>query len=337
MSRVGRWLYPFFEICRLARDVPLAAIGSAVILPVPTLRRLMDGDDPNATRDRYAVYASYDKNGLISDYVVEQLASVARLGYRIVYVCASPCLPDDQVSKVTRYCWKVLWRRNIGHDFASYKHGIRQIGSLNRIEQLLLMNDSCYGPLFSLDLVDSLGPTERANFWGVTDSWHSRYHLQSYFLVFDRKALSSRAFRRFWNFLPPYQSRRLAIRTGEIRLTKWLLRGGMRAAVLCPYRAVAARSLRLILKRLHDCEAVFLPKERQYLERLAEAITVGLPLNSMHSFWDVLIAEFRCPFIKRNLLRENPARIPGLIEWPEFIGAHTRYPPMLIEEHVKLG
>lgn len=337
MSRLAGRILRFVELLKVIRDVPLAVIGSAVIYPFPTLRRLVEGADPHAASRRYAVYASFDRNSLIDNYVVEQVAAVARLGYRIIFVSTSPRWLEDQVAKIRPYCWKILSRRNLGHDFASYKQGIQQIGSLDDVEQLLLMNDSCYGPLFDLGTLEALGTANGANLWGITDSWFSSYHIQSYFMVFDRRAVCSRTFHRFWAFLPPYQTRRLAIRTGEVRLTKWLVRSGMRATALCPYQAVASTTLRRILKQLRDSEADFLPTEKLHLQRLAEAISKGVKLNPMHSFWDVLIAEYRCPFIKRNLLRENPARIPGLIEWPELIATHTGYPAALISEHLKVS
>lgn len=327
----------FFENCKVLRDFPVALVGSAVCLFVPAARRLTEGADPNSSSHRYAVYASYDKNSLIGDYVVEQIAALARLGYRIVFVSTSASWRDDQMAKVMPYCWKLVFRWNLGHDFASYKQGIKQIGPLDSVERLLLMNDSCYGPLFDLDTLESVAAASDANLWGVTDCWFASYHVQSYYMAFDRRAVTSRAFRRFWAFLPPYQTRRLAIRTGEVRLTKWLLRSGMRASVLCPYQTVASTALKLILSRLYDDKAFFLPNERRHLEKVAEAISSGERLNPMHSFWDILIVEFRCPFIKRNLLRENPTRIPGLFEWPELITSHTRYPVALIQEHLKVS
>jgi hypothetical protein len=80
-----------------------------------------------------------------------------------------------------------------------------------------------------------------------------------------------------------------------------------------------------------------LSSEKDYLEQLGNAISKGIPLNPMHSFWDVLLAEFACPFIKRNLLGRNPARIRGLIDWAALLQKHTDYDIDLIYRHLKVG
>ncbi len=314
-----------------------AIIGSLAVMFVPRLRRVFDGGDPNASSRRYAVYVTYDKHSLVADYVVDQLSALVRLGYRVVFVSASPKLAEENVAKVARHCWRILHRRNIGHDFGGYKDGVRQIGRLETLEALILMNDSCYGPLVDLDAVEKCARASDANLWGITDSWQSNYHVQSYFLRIDSHALNSAAFRRFWKTLLPCQSRRLVIRTGEIRFTQTLVRNAMTTQVLCPYQAVANRVLQLILSRTAGDTAAILPRERKYLGWLADEISRGTPLNPMHSFWDVIIAEFGCPFIKRNLLRQNPARIPGVVEWAAFLARHTQYDTDLIDRHLKIG
>jgi hypothetical protein len=37
-----------------------------------------------------------------------------------------------------------------------------------------------------------------------------------------------------------------------------------------------------------------------------------------------------CPFLKRELLRDNPVRIPGLVSWQEVIQSATKYDTDLI-------
>jgi lipopolysaccharide biosynthesis protein len=314
-----------------------AIIGSCFAMLIPRVRMVINGLGQDAPCFRYAVYVTYDRRSLVADYVVAQVEALARLGYRVLLISNSPKLPSEEVTKVLHYSWKVLHRRNIGHDFSSYKDGIRLIGCMGEVTSLILMNDSCYGPLFDLAGIEQRARAGGSNILGVTDSWWKDYHLQSYFLRIDSRALRSTAFHDFWRSLPPYLPRTLLIRHGEIRFTQYLVRNGMTTDVLCPYQSVASRAMQLILGHLADNSAQLLPSERQYLESLAGAISKGTPLNSMHSFWDVLIVEFACPFVKRNLLRQNPARIPGLIEWTALIEKHTECDIDVIHRHLKIG
>jgi lipopolysaccharide biosynthesis protein len=325
------------QAVELAIAYPRAFIGSCFAVFIPRIRMSINGQDPAAPSCRYAVYVTYDRRSLVADYVVAQVAALAALGYRILFISTSPKLPEEEASKVLQYTWKVLHRRNIGYDFGSYKDGIRLIGSIDKVASLILMNDSCYGPLFDLSGIEQRAQANGPDILGVTEGWWKDYHLQSYFLRIDSHALRSRAFDNFWRTLPPYLPRALAIRLGEIRFTQHMVRCGMTADVLCPYQAVASRAMQLILDRLAGNTAQLLPSERRYLESLAREISQGTPLNSMHSFWDVLIVEFACPFIKRNLLRQNPTRIPGLLEWTSLLQKHTDYDIDVIHRHLKIG
>jgi lipopolysaccharide biosynthesis protein len=320
----------------LAAEYPMAIVGSCLAVCIDPVRQVVDGSDPNGDSRRYAVYVIYDRRGQVADYVVAQAEALARIGYKVVIVSTSPRLPNSQASKLIPFCWKIIHRWNIGHDFGSYKAGIHQMDSLREAESLILMNDSCYGPLFDLGGIEQKACDNGADIWGITDSWWKAYHVQSYYIRLNDRVISSDAFRRFWITLLPYQSRNLVIRFGEIRLTQHLLRSGMTAAVLCPYEAVSERALELILARISGDGIGLLPSERIYLEELAETISRGSKLNPTHPFWDVLIMEYGCPFIKRNLLRSNPQGIRGIIDWPLLIAKHTRYDVSLIHRHLKI-
>jgi hypothetical protein len=91
------------------------------------------------------------------------------------------------------------------------------------------------------------------------------------------------------------------------------------------------------MTRTNDEASLLLPNEKRYLEALARQISQGIPLNPTHSFWDVMIVEFGCPFIKRDLLKRNPARIPGVSEWSSLLSVHTAYDTGRIERHLKIG
>jgi rhamnosyltransferase len=166
----------------LAAEYLLAVVGSCLAVFINPVRRIVDGSNPNGDNQRYAVYAIYDRHDQVADYVVAQAESLARIGYRVVIVSTSPHLPNSQTSKLVPYCWKIIHRWNFGHDFGSYKAGIRQIGRLQEAESLILMNDSCYGPLFDLGSIEQKACENGADIWGITDSWWKTYHVQSYYV-----------------------------------------------------------------------------------------------------------------------------------------------------------
>ena len=58
-------------------------------------------------------------------------------------------------------------------------------------------------------------------------------------------------------------------------------------------------------------------------------------LNPYHFFWRELIEKFHFPFIKIELLRFNPAKIPNVGEYGVVVQSISQYPVALIEAHVE--
>jgi len=219
-------------------------------------------------------------------------------------------------------------------DFGAYKDGIGALQRLDRLEALLLANDSVYGPFHDLgDVIGRMNLAE-ADVWGITDSWERRFHIQSYFLLFGRRVLNHEAFRQFWNGVRYVQAKSWVVGHYEIGLARHLVRGGVRCRALFPYRAAATTMLAALRRR--GAEEGFTPSERlqEFLAALVRAVEYGIPMNSSHFFWDHRIGEMNCPFLKRVLLRDNPARIPGLVSWQAVIQSATKYDTDLIARHL---
>jgi hypothetical protein len=77
------------------------------------------------------------------------------------------------------------------------------------------------------------------------------------------------------------------------------------------------------------------PVNQAFQWRLQTVLLTGRPINSMHFFWDVLISDYKCPFIKRELLKVNPAGISTISQWAELIASNTPYDVSLIRRHLK--
>jgi lipopolysaccharide biosynthesis protein len=295
------------------------------------IRRRWPGQDPAGQSRSHAVYAHYDAEGVVHDYVVDQIRQLADAGFRVTFVSNARKFNDSSAADVAPFCRQVIWRRNVGYDFGAYKDGIGAIGDLGGCDRLLLMNDSVYGPFWPFsgvfDEIDAL----RADFCGITDSWDKHYHVQSYFIVFFRNALSSGTFGRFWRHLPYVNSKSWVIRYGEIKLTQRLTQRKLRAAALCPYWEVA----RVALKKLARPSSDLAPAHKEFLESLRTQLVKGSPLNPMHHFWEVLVTDFRCPFIKREVILSNPVNVVYSWRWPEVIADNSGYDIELIRRHLQ--
>lgn len=309
---------------------------------LPQVRRILPGQNPNAGSAKVAVYAHFDRRGQIHDYVLYQLRELADCGFRTVFVSSSPELNPVGLDAVLALTQAVIWRKNNGHDFGSYKDGLAHLGTLAGQAQLVLMNDSVYGPIWPLARLLERFEPQTCDFFSSTDSWQHGYHLQSYFLSFYPKAFTSTAFVRFWRRLAYVNDRKWIIRACEIKLTQTLVRASLRPASQCDYWAVHRRMYECAVESEGTAEPVaggqgFDPAavSRYAARRLDAEIVQGLKLNPTHYCWELLLREFRAPFVKRDLLRDNPMGLPYVWLWPDVITALSDYPVELIASHLK--
>jgi hypothetical protein len=180
-----------------------------------------------------------------------------------------------------------------------------------------LVNDSVYGPFAPLGpLVKRLDPAQ-ADAWGLTDSWQRRYHLQSYFMRFGRSVLDSPAWQQFWQNVRPLPSKHSIVRRYEIGLTQALLKAGLRCRAIWPYTDLVNRVASAEVAWSDGKDDHTPPPERlrqRQWRRVLEAAGNRSPLNPTSDLWRQLI-EAKYPFIKRELLRDNPTKVADLAEW----------------------
>lgn len=127
-------------------------------------------------------------------------------------------------------------RENVGFDFAAWAHAYALGEGFARCSRLLLANDSVIGPLNGTafaTLIERLRAC-RADIVGLTENRTPHRHLQSYFLAFGPRALSSAALRGALVGMRSMPTKELVIDAYETSLTRCLERAGLSAAALFP-------------------------------------------------------------------------------------------------------
>ncbi len=268
------------------------------------------------SRSILCVFAHFDRDGLVDDYVVHYLSALSGLGCEIVFVSAAPGFAEASARRVSPYCTKIVARQNRGYDFGSWRDGLACVEDPASYERLILANDSVYGPVRDLAGVFRAMDKRGVPVWGITDSLRYGRHLQSYFLVFERPVLQSEAFRNFWRALPDHRLKHVVILRGEVALSRRLHRAGFELAALCEYEL------------LEDAVA-------QEVAQGTGRTFPGAPVNSTHWAWRALIRDHGCPFVKVQLLRDNPKRIADVSLWERTIREHGDYDTTLIRRHLE--
>jgi rhamnosyltransferase len=188
----------------------------------------------NPPVSRAAIYVIYDKHGVIDDYILYQLTDIKR-NLSFLLVVATGFLSQDGYKKLEPLADHVIVRENKGFDVEAWKHGLEYVGwqIVSQYDELLLMNDSCFGPLFPFKTVFDEMNSRDVDFWSLNGcplrparDWKPpRYgfipaHLCSNFICLRKTILQSSHFRAYWNALPPIKSFKDAVVKHEFLFTK---------------------------------------------------------------------------------------------------------------------
>ena len=167
---------------------------------------------------RVAIFASYSKDGIIPEYVLYYLQGLKMVTEEIVFVADNELLPDEQekLKDLVRYS---KCERHGCYDFGSYRIGLEwaeKNGILDDADELILCNDSCYGPAYPFEKVFAEMNKKECDFWGMVESHEMKTHLQSYFLVFKKAVFQSSSFKEyvhsfekqedFWGYVKKYET-----------------------------------------------------------------------------------------------------------------------------------
>lgn len=261
---------------------------------------------------RVVVFCHFDPHGEVVEHVRGYVEALRETGLSVVFVSNSGHLqPDAERWLLPRCAWVVI-RRNVGYDFAAWRDGLEVAGlPAADTEFLAIANDSVYGPIRPLGPILARMDSSEADVWGMTDTWQRRYHLQSYFVAFTRNTLCSESFLAFWRGVRDLRSKTAVIRRYEIGLTQALLRAGLRVGVLWRYVDTVSQ---LRTSGAGEGDQPLNAVQRVADERHEAAAARRIALNPTAELWRPLTFS-GFPFIKRELLRRNPADVPDVAAW----------------------
>ena len=152
------------------------------------------------------------------------------------------------MERLRALCEGVSTRENVGYDFGMWKDAVASRG-LAGVDELVLTNSSIIGPLRPLAPVFERMRSEGWDFWSMTECWEHARHLQSYFLVFTGRVVSSAAFRRFFDAVFPYRSKKQTVMSYEVGLTTFLFESGFRGGAAFPAWRLPSRWVADVLVR----------------------------------------------------------------------------------------
>ncbi len=260
---------------------------------------------------RLGIFVFYDSKGVVGKYV-EYLLTEIKSVTEDLYIVSNCTLTDRSRQIFSKYTKNILERENNGFDAEAYKEVLCNVIGLSnckRWDELLLVNDTFYGPFCSLSSIFDKMDQSCCDFWGL--SIHGdrkvdiqniiRKHVQSYFLVIRSKMLRSRYFVKFWMEMQEIDSYEAAVNHFEIAFTQFFSKRGFAYDVLV--------------------DTAFL--DVMYSENSTDFVAL---------FPYQMISEIGFPIVKRKALVKNNILSGESLKILEYIKNNTHYDIQMIWE-----
>lgn len=178
--------------------------------------------------ERCAIFAGYSSENKIEEYVIYYLKKLKEICDFIVYSSDNNLLQIER-KKLNGIVDIFLCERHNEYDFGSYKRGYQYLVDhkiLSNYKQLIMCNDSCYGPVKNFSSKFEKMNLKGLDFWGVTSNQEFGEHIQSYFIVLNKSVFISKIFKDFINSIVSQESVQNVILKYEVGLTRLLSDNG---------------------------------------------------------------------------------------------------------------
>lgn len=175
---------------------------------------------------RLAIYLTYDSQKIVDNYIGYMLCELKpSIDYLVVVVNQLDL--QQGLDILENYADEILFRENIGYDAGGYKDALcNYIGwdKVFRYDELVLINDSFYGPFYPMKTIFNEMEKKEADFWGLIrhgPSENCAEHIQSFFITIRSELLHNIKFRDYWESMPYYKNLREVIKNHEMKFTRY--------------------------------------------------------------------------------------------------------------------
>jgi len=256
----------------------------------------------NIRSRKVCLFAHFSQSQSLSASVLHYLAQLVQCGLSVHVALSGMERLDGPDREILDELGIAAYPRpNEGLDFGAWQYLMRT-GCADEADHVFLANDSVFGPIRDLAPIVATMQSRGLDVWGMIESHEISWHLQSWFICLTRAALARPAIARVFGMPFTQMDKAEIILHGEI---------GLGTAIRTEALSWGA------------C----LPDRRRGLRKLIAA-------NPMHVDWVSVLACGQVPFIKVELLRDNPARIPWFGLWPEMLRRHGDFPEAWIHARI---
>lgn len=279
--------------------------------------------------NRMCIYLTYDDQKVIDGYIGYMLKELKTcVDYIVVIVNETEVIRGRSI--LEEYADDIFYRKNIGFDAGGFKEALCYLIGWHKImyyDELVLVNDSMFGPFKSMQSIFTEMDRKKADFWGLIKHGEQKNgnmgyipeHIQSFFYVIRKKMLHCLEFKEYWNKLPYFNTFEEVIRQHEIKFTKYFADKGFTYAALADSTVNDSRNVdnnfcqysRISYELIKKRNFPFLKKQQISLDVLGEATQENFRLAidyvdietdyDVNLIWNNIIRTLNITDLYRNL------------------------------------
>lgn len=168
---------------------------------------------------RIAMYVIYDKDGILDNFRKYYLKELRKEVDTIVGVVSGTLTPQSR-RELEELTDDFFVRENVGLLAGSWADGIAHIGwdVLDEYDELLMLNDSFFGPFYPLSEMMNAAEESDADFYGCMKNFEEPEYKEiagrklkhgffrgsiCYFYIIKSRLLHSHEFKKYWGKMPP--------------------------------------------------------------------------------------------------------------------------------------
>lgn len=153
----------------------------------------------------------FNKDYILTNASEFLASSLKEISSRLIVVINGN-MEKSSITRLQKYSSEIIVRENIGFDGGAYKDvflNYLQPSDLLKFDELVLCNDTFWGPLYPFTHIFQKMRCEKCDFWGLSrhlggtflNSEQVHEHIQGYFIVCNKKMFLSEFFYEFWKNL----------------------------------------------------------------------------------------------------------------------------------------
>ena len=274
---------------------------------------------------RALIYAHFDRDSVVDPHIYYQLRCL-RPHFDLLYFVSACRLGCRDLSRLVSLTDRIICRENVGYDFMSWRTGFEAL-PIRACNEVSIMNDSCYGPIFDLNMsLDAMDHLE-CDLAAMTINYQFARHAQSNFIRFGRRLLRTGFASAFWRSVEIIHDKAELINKYEVGLSTSVAAAGFSVRGLIDYANISDEMRERVIK----ANEPLLPTPQG--EEFRALVYNSTNPNPNHTFWSETMAK-GSPLLKVELLRDNPlganiGNIKSLLKRQDF------YDIRLIQTHLE--